>query len=147
MMSLMGACASLGACASVSFGASAAAAARRIGLFIACLMGDLEYATDGNIKSGCATSRSLNHALAIRHPEARGMRCECSAGQASKDERPRCSRAVALRGSPTRAFAPLSSRLWVTGGSQAPGYDLDRPHQIDHHRATYRSHQEWARKR
>src|SRR6266567_1959410 len=42
------------------------------------------------------------------------MRCECSACRASKDERPGCSRAVALRGSPSGAFAPLGSHLRVT---------------------------------
>ncbi len=38
------------------------------------------------------------------HPEAPALRCTCTAGRASKDERPRyCSRAVALRGSLSRA--------------------------------------------
>ncbi len=47
------------------------------------------------------TARRLLQALIpIRHPEVRVARCKSIAPGASKDERSRCSRAVALRGSP-----------------------------------------------
>ena len=43
------------------------------------------------------------------------MRCAAPRDKASKDKRPRCSRAVVLRGSPVGAIAPSASHLRMTG--------------------------------
>ena len=45
----------------------------------------------------------------------RVVRCAAPRDKASKDKRPRCSRAVVLRGSPVGAIAPSASHLRMTG--------------------------------
>ncbi|QOZ71355.1 hypothetical protein WN72_37530 [Bradyrhizobium arachidis] len=49
------------------------------------------------------------------------MRCGCIASRASKDARPRCSRAVHPSRLPMRRRAPHGSHLRMTGMRREPG--------------------------